>query len=181
MLSAVGSGWGGGLERIELCRAEIEERAESERGARAGVAAVRGCGPVSTERKALLSALEKAASGLLFMSETDAPLTPLDASTRPFATLDDQAVRELAGHPAGDPVEVISVDELFRNAVLDQPWHTPKEREDARRFRELVALIKARLPDARVYRVGRISIDVLILGTGPGGSAIGLQTRVVET
>jgi hypothetical protein len=129
----------------------------------------------------VLESLVLASRGLLFMSETDAPFTPVDAPGTPFATLDDAAVRSLAGHPAEDPVETRGVDEFFRNAVTDQPWHTPPEAANVKRYRALVALLHATLPDAKVYRVGKISIDVLILGTGPGGGALGLATRVVET
>lgn len=136
---------------------------------------------VSAHRAAVLESLVLASRGLLFISESDAPFTPVDAPGTPFATLDDAAVRALAGHPAGDPVEVVSVDSFFRNAVKDQPWHTPQEAADAKRYRALVALLHATLPDAKVYRVGKIALDVLILGTGPGGGALGLATKVVET
>ena len=136
---------------------------------------------VSLQRAAVLKSLAAASQGLLFLSETDAPFTSVDAPDQPFQTLDDAAVRALAGHPAEDPVETVSVDHLFRNAVKDQPWHTPKEKADVKRYQALVALIHATLPDAKVYRVGKVSIDVLILGTGPGGGALGLATKVVET
>ncbi len=65
--------------------------------------------------------------------------------------------------------------------MKDQPWHTPREAADVQRYRALVALLHATLPDAKVYRVGKIALDVLILGTGPGGGALGLATKVVET
>ncbi|ATB29097.1 nuclease A inhibitor family protein [Melittangium boletus] len=136
---------------------------------------------MNTQRAAVLKSLLLSAHGLLFISETDAPFTPVDAPGSPFASLDDAAVRRLAGHPDADPVETRGVDEFFRNAVQEQPWHTPEETATVRRYRALVALLHASLPDARVYRVGAVSIDVLILGTGPGGGALGLATKVVET
>jgi hypothetical protein len=136
---------------------------------------------VNTQRDAVLKSLVDASSGLLFMSETDVPFSPVDAPGQPYAGLSDPAVRALAGHPPTDAVETISIDQLFRNAVLDQPWQSPEEKEAAKRYRALVALLKSALPDARVYRVGTISIDVLIIGTGPGGGVLGLRTRVVET
>jgi hypothetical protein len=136
---------------------------------------------VNIHRAAVLKSLLLASQGLLFVSETDAPFSPVDAPRMPFAALDDAAVRTLAGRPASDPVETIRVDELFRNAVQEQPWHTPAEIVNVKRYQELVALLHATLPDAKVYRVGTVAIDVLILGTGPGGGALGLATKVVET
>ena len=136
---------------------------------------------MSMEREAVLKSLASASQGLLFLSETDAPFSLVDAPDKKFAALDDATVRALAGHPAADPVETISVDELFRNAVKEQPWHTPREAADVKKYRALVELLHSTLPDAKVYRVGQSAIDVLILGTGPGGGALGLATRVVET
>jgi len=136
---------------------------------------------VNIQRAAVLKSLLHASHGLLFISESDAPLTPVDAPGMPFTSLDDAAVRRLAGRPTTDPVETRGVDEFFHNAMTDQPWHTPQEKETVKRYQALVALIHTTLPDAKVYRVGRISIDVLILGTGPGGGALGLATKVVET
>ena len=134
-----------------------------------------------TDRAALLRDLSAASSGLLFVSEHDAPFALVDAPTVPFASLDDDAIRKLAGRPQADAVEVVSVDHFFRNAVLDQPWHGPAEKAAAKRYRDLVGLIQSALPGAKAYRVGAVSVAVLILGTGPGGGALGLSTEVVET
>ena len=148
---------------------------------RRGAPPTRASHGVNPQRATVLESLVVASRGLLFISESDAPFSPVDAPQTPFAALDDATVRALAGHPPGDPVEVISVDYLFRNAVKAQPWHSPSEAADAKRYRDLVTLIHTALPDAKVYRVGKIAIDVLILGTGPGGGALGLTTKVVET
>ena len=129
----------------------------------------------------MLKSLLVASHGLLFISETDAPFTGVDAPAVPFASLDDAGVRRLAGRAATEPVERRSVDDFFRNAVTAQPWHSPEEKVTVKRYQALVALVHQTLPDARVYRVGAISLDVLILGTGPGGGALGLATKVVET
>ena len=136
---------------------------------------------MNPSRAAVLQSLLHASQGLLFISESDAPFTPVDAPDVPFAALEDGAVRRLAGRPADDAVGQRGVDDFFRNAVKAQPWHSPEQSEDARRYRALVARLHESLPDARVYRVGEVSIDVLILGTGPGGGVLGLATRVVET
>lgn len=164
MIAFLMSGWMA-FHEVEARRAGPAERAS----------------PAVSTRPTVLQSLVLASQGLLFISESDAPFSPVDAPATPFASLDDATVRALAGHPAEDPVERISVDYLFRNAVQQQPWHTPREFEDVKRYQALVALLHSTLPDAQVFRVGKISIDVLILGTGPGGGALGLATKVVET
>jgi len=134
-----------------------------------------------TARAALLRDLAAASAGLLFVSENDAPFSLVDAADLPFAKLDDDAARGLAGRPATDAVEAVTLEHFFRNAVRDQDWHGPAEAATAERYRALVAFIEAEIPDAKAYRVGAIAVSVLIVGTGPGGGALGLATTVVET
>jgi len=129
----------------------------------------------------LIRELEAAVAGLLFVSERDAPFAIVDAPGMPFAALDNEQARKLAGRPAMEPVETVSVVYFFRNAVLDQNWYGPAEKAAAQRYRELVSWIESALPDARVFRIGARRIAVLIVGTGPGGGTLGLSTTVVET
>jgi hypothetical protein len=96
----------------------------------------------------------------------------------PFKAFD---ARQLAGRPATDAVEEVTVDQFFHNAVQDQDWHGPAEKAVVQRYRDLLDLIHSALPDAKVFRVGSRRISVLIVGTGPGGGTLGLSTTVVET
>jgi hypothetical protein len=130
------------------------------------------------DRSAVIHHLEAASNGLLFISEHDAALAVLDAPEMPFKAID---ACQLAGRPSTETVEEVTVDDFFRNAVLDQDWHGPGERAVVQRYRDLVALIHSALPDAKVFRVGSRRISVLIVGTGPGGGTLGLSTTVVET
>jgi hypothetical protein len=131
-----------------------------------------------TDRGALIRQLEAASAGLLFVSEQDAPFAIVDA---PFAALDDRQLHALAGRPAADPIETVTVEYFFRNAILDQDWHGPAEKAAVQRYRALVSLIESALPDARVFRLGARRISVLIVGTGPDGGILGLSTTVIET
>jgi Nuclease A inhibitor-like protein len=133
---------------------------------------------MATDRSALIRQLEAACAGLLFVSEQDAPFAIVDA---PSAALDGEQLHALAGRPAADPIETIAVEYFFRNAILDQEWHSPAEKAAVRRYRALVSLIESALPDARVFRLGARRVSVLIVGTGPDGGILGLSTTVVET
>ncbi|HEX4385409.1 MAG TPA: nuclease A inhibitor family protein [Myxococcales bacterium] len=133
------------------------------------------------DRSAVIHDLEAACKDLLFISERDAPFALVDEPGAPFAALDGDQARKLAGRPATDQVETVSVSDFFRNAVQDQDWHGPAEKATVQRYRDLTSLIQSALPDAKVFRVGRRSIAVLIVGTGPGGGTLGLSTTVVET
>ncbi len=71
--------------------------------------------------------------------------------------------------------------ELFEPVIQEQEGWTDEDRAEAERYRALVAQLEGGLCHLRVYRVGKIGIDVFILGQRPSGDWVGLKTRVVET
>ena len=127
----------------------------------------------------ILAELADGAAGLLFMSETDAPFAPV-RWTWP-GELTPAAVRQLAGHDEGAPVEVMSVDDFFRTATAETEWKNTAALATARRYQALVRVLHEHLSDLRVYRIGRINMPVFIIGHAPSGNWLGLSTRVVET
>ncbi|WP_437736108.1 nuclease A inhibitor family protein [Sorangium sp. So ce1335] len=132
--------------------------------------------PASSEE--LLAALQEAAQDLLFPSESDHPLQParwgVDASS-PAALL---AAEGLAADTA---VEVTTVDDFFA-PVLEAPEEAGEAAlAAAGRYQRLVDLLERHLTDLRVYRVGRVDIDVHVVGRHPSGAWLGLKTKVVET
>ncbi|HEY1015462.1 MAG TPA: nuclease A inhibitor family protein [Herpetosiphonaceae bacterium] len=132
-------------------------------------------GPVSK----ILQDLERLSEGLLFPNESDYPLEPFAwRSRKPFSA---EALVGECDYPEGTAVETVEVDYFFRNVIQDQEWHTPEESEKVRRFRELLAYLKAELTEIQVYRVGAISIDAYILGKTADGHVVGLKTTLVET
>jgi hypothetical protein len=125
-------------------------------------------------------ALRTASSGLLFPSESEYPFEVFvwkdDARD-----IDEGALLRLAGRPAGATVERVGLDRFFRNAVAKNDWNDERERTVARRFQDLLRVLKSSLSDVRVFRVGAIEIEVYIVGQTPDGDWAGLRTKVIET
>lgn len=124
----------------------------------------------------LLAELESATTGLTYISEQDHPLDPF--AWRDFSgTLNRETVCRLTGHQPDEPVEIVDFDWFFRNAVRDDLYGP----EAAARFRALKQLMRENLTNLKVYRVGRISLDVYVVGRTRGGTWMGLHTKVIET
>jgi hypothetical protein len=132
--------------------------------------------PLSPE--ALLHSLDEAARGLLFPSESDFPLTPFRWDSGPPSP---EALRRAQCLDEDAPVEILTVEALFAPLVEPPEWSDAKARAEAERYRRLVELLQENLTDLCVYRVGRIEIDVYILGRHASGAWLGLKTKVVET
>ena len=119
---------------------------------------------------AVLKELAAAVTGLLFPSETDAPLEPFawpGASGPP----DEAAVRANAGVASDAPVERVTLAELTRT-IPDE------SRGD---YGPLFAVLRNRLKNVAVFKVGEVTVDVYIVGRTTDGQYAGVKTQVVET
>ncbi len=123
--------------------------------------------------------LQQASKGLLFLSESDAPFEVIHWPTQ--GELTPPKLLQLTGHPPDAPVELRTVDDFFAIATVEEDWHDQDERETAKRFQNLVSIVKQNLSQLQVYRVGSIDIDAYIVGVTDGGEWAGLSTKVVET
>ena len=119
----------------------------------------------------VLDALQKASKGLLFPSETDAPLEPFlweDAGDK----LTKDKVRQLAGGPKGAAVEEVNLEDLLSTVP----------EEDRPQFDKLAAAVKQQLSGVKVYKVGdEPEKQVYLVGKTSDGQWAGLKTTVVET
>lgn len=106
--------------------------------------------------------LKRASDGLLWMSESDYPFEVfLWQGQAPLTT---EGLLEHIGKPPDATVEVVELDDFFQPATEDLDWYGPEEKETAMRYRQFVETIRKLLPGTRVYRVGAVEVDVLIVG-----------------
>jgi hypothetical protein len=134
---------------------------------------------MAKSKSAVVQALKKASQGLMFKSETDAPLEAFEWPGQEGKP-DKARVLELAGLPASTPVKTTSLDAFFREATEEQDWMDEQERAEAQRFGQLVQALKDNLADVKVFNAGRAEKDVFIVGRAGDGWA-GLSTKMVET
>jgi hypothetical protein len=125
-------------------------------------------------------ALAKAAEGLTYQSETDAPWKVF---TWPAAagSPGPEAVRRLGRHKPGTRASARSVDELFAPLVAEQDWFGDAEKADAAKYQGLLAAVKQHLQNPVVVRVGARKVTVYVVGRDPAGGWSGLKTSAVET
>ncbi|EYF06626.1 nuclease A inhibitor family protein [Chondromyces apiculatus] len=127
--------------------------------------------------KELLARLGEVVTGLSFPSERDAPVEVLEFGA---GEPSEEAVRAKLQAPADAPVETETVEALLA-PLLAAPEDGGVEPDQAARYQEAAALLRDHLEAARVYRVGKVEVDVLVLGKHADGAWLGLRTRVVET
>jgi nuclease A inhibitor-like protein len=119
---------------------------------------------------------DRLAEGLLFMSETDAPLTYYEMAgeaAHHWPPASASQFVELSGEDQNKPVEPIAPEEFFRKL---QAGNEAKGDQ----IKTLRNAILEELEDVKCYRVGEIQIDIYVLGRDDS-KVCGLQTLSVET
>ena len=148
----------------------------------------------------LCDQLEKASAGLLNTSESDFPYKFFSFSRRDLFNATDKfsATEFLSGIGISEELTAelqLPVDKLIEVRPLDNFFPSidtiagfygtttsdPKVIAESRRFRKLEALLRKKLTDVNVFRVGQVEIRCYIAGFVKSGSIAGLVTTSIET
>jgi nuclease A inhibitor-like protein len=115
--------------------------------------------------------------GLLYMSETDAPLSyyemDLERSQQWPPSTAGQFL-QLIGEDPEAPVEELAPEKFFRDL---RPGNEDHEDQMAALRRAMTEELK----NLEGFRVGEIQIKIFVLGKDDSGNVCGLQTLSVET
>lgn len=121
-----------------------------------------------------------AIKGLLYTSETDSPFTLMHwPSSEP--TLTSAGFLKLIGKSPGAPVEEIGLEEFFRDLTQEQDWHDEAAKQVVQKYRNLLIVLKQTLAELKVFRIGKVQIDIFIVGREAVGDWAGIKTTAVET
>ncbi len=122
--------------------------------------------------------LDRTCSGLVYVSETDKPIVPIFAEKDRWHSL-DEFIR--GAMEATDPLKEFPASDFLERLTMEREWHGEREQKIAERFSDLKRVLTDNLDELRMYRSGRIRIDIFILGHDADGNIAGIRTRAVET
>jgi hypothetical protein len=118
-----------------------------------------------------LAEIRKAAEGLQYPSESDAPF---DVFRWP-GTTSGAARNVVASHGgAGRKIEEVTIDAFFAELI---------ESDDGERYKQLRRALELNLKELKVFRVGvgEPKVDIYLVGRTRIGELAGLHTTSVET
>lgn len=124
--------------------------------------------------------IRKAAKGLVYISETDAPIEYFSVEATAVNSAEEKFSQFKKGLGVAG-VRETSPDELFARLIAEDEWKTPAEILIAKRFRELQRTLCDNLTDIRVLRFGTVRVDIYVLGVDAEGNLSGIRTSAVET
>jgi hypothetical protein len=133
----------------------------------------------SEPNKTFAEQIRKAAEGLYYISETDAEIFPF-AGTKADAVSKENLLRQTANKPDA-PVEERDFAAFFTRLTKIEDWFGEEEKQSAAKFTRLKELLESSLKDLKVFKVGRIEIDIYVVGLDSENKLAGIKTKAVET
>lgn len=130
------------------------------------------------DRDIFFRKLRPVCAPLKYISETDAEVVPFAAATAELRST--QGILDSLGISSG-PVEEVGFEEFFARLIAEKPWHQNADKDRTNGFRVLRDLLDETLSDVRVLRIGRVRIDIYIVGFLSDGRIAGVTTKAVET
>ena len=123
-----------------------------------------------------LTALREAIKDLLYQSESDEPFEVVD-----WKNVAHFGSETLLKGRKDIVAQVIPLEDFFKDLTEEKKWHGAEEKAAVKRYRKLKETINKHLADVKVFRIGKIEMDIFIVGKTKAGVWAGIKTKAVET
>lgn len=123
--------------------------------------------------------VEEAAEGLVYTSESDRPFEWFELPGAEWPLSAEEFGRAVGA--AGAPVEERNLDEFFKRHIETSDPYDRRAQEIRPRYEALRELLRRRLIEPRVYRVGAVEVSCYVVGRAESGRTVGVRTVAVET
>ncbi|CAN5662563.1 nuclease A inhibitor family protein [soil metagenome] len=129
------------------------------------------------EEKSFIEQIVETVKDVYYISETDSELFPF-VGERAEDVSAEIILKQLGRN---DPVEERNFEDLFKRLTEIQEWFGDEETRTANRFSELKEILMKNLRSLKVFKIGRIEIDIYIVGLDADNILKGVWTKAVET
>ncbi|MEQ1646464.1 MAG: nuclease A inhibitor family protein [Pyrinomonadaceae bacterium] len=127
----------------------------------------------------VLALISRACEGLVYISETDAPVKPVNLGTAD--SINGEIILKRAGLKAGTEINEVEADRFFAKLTAIKEGQSDSQKARAKKFLALGKVLEKDLRSLKVYRFGTVRIDILIVGLDAAGHILGVRTKAVET
>ena len=127
----------------------------------------------------LAEQIKKAATGLYYISETDAEILPFAGEKAEAVTKEE--ILSQTKSVVNAPVEERDFAGFFARLTEIQDWFGDEENEAAQKFVRLKELLENNLRDLKAFKIGKIQLEVYVVGLDAENKLTGIKTKAVET
>jgi hypothetical protein len=129
----------------------------------------------------LIAQLKQACNNLLWISESEYPFEAFCWQNQTASDLTHEKLLDFTHHSTDTIVKTDDFDSFFEVVTQPQDWYGDEEIATMKQYQQLVATLKQRLNNLKVYRLGEINLDIYIVGQTPDSHLAGIATKAVET
>ena len=129
----------------------------------------------------LIDQLKQACNKLLWISESEYPFEVFCWQNQTASDLTHEKLLDFTHHSTDTIVKTDDFDSFFEVVTQPQDWYGDEEIATMKQYQQLVATLKQRLNNLKVYRLGEINLDIYIVGQTPDSHLAGIATKAVET
>lgn len=130
-------------------------------------------------KDSFISDLDLATKGLFYISETDAEVLPF-LGQKVNENSRAEILRQ-TGNSEDSDFEEREFSEFFERLTKFQGWFGEGEKNLTEKFLRLRGVLESNLRDIKVYRIGKIRIDIYCVGINRDHLLQGIRTFAVET
>ena len=130
------------------------------------------------EEKSFVEEIQEIVKDVYYISETDSEIFPFVGEQA--EEVSGEVILKQLGR-GGDSVEERNFETFFKRLTEKQEWFGDEETRTANQFSELEKLLMKNLRDIKVFKIGRIEVDIYFIGLDKDNILKGVWTKAVET
>jgi hypothetical protein len=131
-----------------------------------------------TAKGNLIEKIKKTVEGLYYISETDAEVLPFTGKKSDSVSGEILLAQTKSNSKS---IEERDFNNFFSRLTEIQDWYGEEEKEIAQKFSDLRELLEKELTGIKVFKVGKIELDIYVVGLDANSILTGIQTKAVET
>lgn len=116
---------------------------------------------------------------LIYISEADSSVEMFRWSTH--KNFNGETIIHEARLEQNAQIEEVAFDDFFLKLTKEKDWFGESDRARAAGFLKLQKLLSENLTDLKVFRIGRVRIEIFVVGLDKSGETVGVRMSAVET
>ena len=142
------------------------------------------------EKKEIKNLIEAAIDGLVYISESDSAFSFFESGKFTDANIEVndanievnlETIRKCLKIGRSVLIEERNFGEFFSRLTSVKDWFGEREKKIAERFQILKSLLDENLREVKVFRIGKIQIDIYVVGLDIENRLVGIKTKAIET